>query len=1417
MLTKVYSVVCVLIILTSVFAQKDLVESKDESKESNINRDKRTIGVVLRNVADLFGYDVQKRPTVIPPAPAMAAPAPGAAPAPAAAPARPATRQGIPKFPPPVTFPPILQEQVRKTFNINFNWNKNLGPLPSPTPQTAQVPAAPTPVSAPKPAAPRPSATPAANPNQGPLSSGPKRPVNKPQLFKEYEYLYPPLGSPPPSAKIDSGYDFKFGPVSKLTNFDDEPEPSHELAEERKGSEEFSEFGDGGIVKAESADPDAKDQYKQNAQQFWQKNQWALQDSGFKYIAPEATAEKNFQQDYPQEILNVKESNYYTPLQPIKQVQFQDYYVRPGIVTTPPPPVILPTQDISQFKKYYVHNPAPQLLHLSPAPPLISQPQEIRSVEGVTVPPHELIDIVNRLVKLTEAAKAEKQPTIPAIPTLPSLPAKYEEYNIPETKLSPKTPTSYEEHYIPPVPTYEEFLGTAPKTPRPTPQNNEETDGPSSNVEGQPQDNNSASPKAEQLTPIQRQYTVTSIPSSTETVFIDRDNPRKKKLEREKSLVKKKEFNTQYKTENSNPQLIEHDYEIFNSITAPSGPAEKEQDVPKDTYQFVDESIKQAEKDASGKLFNAKLEDYKKKLQEEYDLGDDSYDYPEYGAKKQKKEKEEKEKENEKAKAKDEEKVDKEESNERTDYEAEYEASSKQVDDDELEEETEATKKKSSKKKKPVFNDYGEEQEEPTSKEVEKPDKKKAKKEEKQAVKEKKPDRSSFDYQYAELKKIADKAATVNDDEEHDKENIKEKEEEIEAEEEEDEEESAEETKNVDVMVGAASEPVERVVVPTQFEYSFHPSAYEKSPTVATIEAAESQIQPVSRTRVRVGRRRQASGVDPEQVREAHASNQQAVTQEGAQAQAPKQAKAKDTTEEPEFDYIHSNDSPVKETNPQLVKGEKGILEPNIEATDEVYGPDPADYNIQYEPKNPFKGLLTSHPRLHEEEDGDEAAVEEAESPREPEAPEAEAANKPAESKPEEKKSSHPGLSPFLQKYDNFDFLKEIHTDELDEKKKENKKRSTSEESRADSVENRNETASESSQQRNKLAESLHRQAQKSTLPKEDPKPIDEYPRFDNYEKFKEFFNVKTPDHDESHKEFEKDNTKDIATLHKEKFDELHAKYADLYEGFDYTEKPEVLLKKVEEQKKSAEAKASSPAESQNTQQPSAPKDKDAQAKHPFETPSEFNYGYYSDPSLPEIPEFILEEEREEAREEAREAALRQLGITNPQYIYNAQGQLVPLGPNGKPLRLRKVRRPHPRAPGFKTLQNAAGSQQVNTLYSGIIPQNLHEQPKMEKALPLSVPFDFDYSASENVNVRTSGRSKRSVDTSSEVFSIQDTYNNDSFYTIPEPSSTENYQEIEKREHPSEVGPLSPNAQVYTSESAKLKGRLRANQNSNVF
>lgn len=69
---KVFGVVCVFIVLHLV----NVILAEDDSVWPKGPRDKRTIDTVLRNVADLFGYDVQRRPTAIPPsmAPAPARP-----------------------------------------------------------------------------------------------------------------------------------------------------------------------------------------------------------------------------------------------------------------------------------------------------------------------------------------------------------------------------------------------------------------------------------------------------------------------------------------------------------------------------------------------------------------------------------------------------------------------------------------------------------------------------------------------------------------------------------------------------------------------------------------------------------------------------------------------------------------------------------------------------------------------------------------------------------------------------------------------------------------------------------------------------------------------------------------------------------------------------------------------------------------------------------------------------------------------------------------------------------------------------------------------------------------------------------------------------------------------------------------------
>lgn len=76
---RVLGVICVLIVL---LINNSCADDEDSVVPQGPNRDKRTIDTVLRGVADIFGYDVQRRPTAIPPsmAPAPARP-PGMMPA----------------------------------------------------------------------------------------------------------------------------------------------------------------------------------------------------------------------------------------------------------------------------------------------------------------------------------------------------------------------------------------------------------------------------------------------------------------------------------------------------------------------------------------------------------------------------------------------------------------------------------------------------------------------------------------------------------------------------------------------------------------------------------------------------------------------------------------------------------------------------------------------------------------------------------------------------------------------------------------------------------------------------------------------------------------------------------------------------------------------------------------------------------------------------------------------------------------------------------------------------------------------------------------------------------------------------------------------------------------------------------------
>lgn len=117
--------------LISVIALVVLVFAECDSVNPHV-RSKRTIGVVLKNVGDLFGFDVFRRPAAVAAAPAGTS-----------------------------------SENLRKSFTININWNKNRTNANVPAAAPAAAPA-PAPAARPAPAAPAAGSTPAAKPAAGP-------------------------------------------------------------------------------------------------------------------------------------------------------------------------------------------------------------------------------------------------------------------------------------------------------------------------------------------------------------------------------------------------------------------------------------------------------------------------------------------------------------------------------------------------------------------------------------------------------------------------------------------------------------------------------------------------------------------------------------------------------------------------------------------------------------------------------------------------------------------------------------------------------------------------------------------------------------------------------------------------------------------------------------------------------------------------------------------------------------------------------------------------------------------------------------------------------------------------------------------------------------------------------------------------
>lgn len=360
---------------------------------ASAQRDKRTLDLVLRSVADVFGYDIQKRPAVLPPpkppaprptffppplaplpvrpakaaaspaAPPVAPPAappvvPAAPPAappqqpvpappppppkqpvpapppppppkqpvpappppppkqPAPAPPPPPPKQPVPLPPPPpkvpppaappqqpaapppktpITAPPLLTESIRKSFNINFNWDRNRLPaIPAPAPAApnppppppANLPPPPPPQNPPAPLPPPPAPqTPQAAPPPPPPASPPQLPPppnRKPQLYNAYDYNLP--------------YTNRKGPSVGNTDY-----PADQ-----------NQYVNAAYVLPPEQIRDLKyhntnDQFRDSLKTFWAKSPWIKNQNGLKFIVAAEDETTNADNNNPTEVSKYEE------------------------------------------------------------------------------------------------------------------------------------------------------------------------------------------------------------------------------------------------------------------------------------------------------------------------------------------------------------------------------------------------------------------------------------------------------------------------------------------------------------------------------------------------------------------------------------------------------------------------------------------------------------------------------------------------------------------------------------------------------------------------------------------------------------------------------------------------------------------------------------------------------------------------------------------------------------------------------------------------------------------------------------------------------------------------------------------------------------------------------------------------------
>lgn len=336
---------------------------------SEAKHQKRTIDFVLRSVAETFGYDIQKRPSVLQTTPAPVASTffpPPLAPIPAVAqvpltpmvpranppavplgplfpplvpprrvlpasptlppltpvlppprlPALPPPRAPLPPpanppqappanppQPPPQVPPapppsssakpsiPLLTETIQKTFNINFNWNKNVQPTNS---TAAGSPAAAPPApSAASPSAPTaPAQPPPLRPSAPTSLPGPGGQVfmKKPQLYREYDYV---------NEGIQDYPEEKAENPRQSEDVEDYPDYQNQFV-----SQDYSESHKLYAKKQPQVNEqkDSKKIFKESVDAFW-RTYPQKEQHGYKYIAnPTKAQEKQyFSQNIPKE------------------------------------------------------------------------------------------------------------------------------------------------------------------------------------------------------------------------------------------------------------------------------------------------------------------------------------------------------------------------------------------------------------------------------------------------------------------------------------------------------------------------------------------------------------------------------------------------------------------------------------------------------------------------------------------------------------------------------------------------------------------------------------------------------------------------------------------------------------------------------------------------------------------------------------------------------------------------------------------------------------------------------------------------------------------------------------------------------------------------------------------------------------